>query len=133
MPIYYFSQNSFVMKHYGENEIPNFVLKNPFFFKENPIFFLENPISFENPIFLIENPNFFLSQIQFFSLENPNLFRKHTKFGGLSLYKYYFSKTYEIRCLVTFRVSLLHLYAARNIPSISDTMWCKAGFILRMP
>ena len=54
-----------------------------------------------NPNFFLKNPIFSLSKI-------PIFFRKHTQFGGLSLYIYYFSKTYEIRCLVTFRVSLFH-------------------------
>ena len=69
-----------IIKHSGKNEIPIFFRKSDFFFSKNRFFFLENPI--------------------------------------------FFSKTYEIRrvvlvyillfenirnrCLVTFRVSLLH-------------------------
>ena len=39
MSIYYFSNNSFVMKHSAENEIPNFFLENLTFFSENLFFF----------------------------------------------------------------------------------------------
>ena len=53
--------------------------------KRNPDFFLENPIFFSKI-------RFFSSKIRIFFLENPiflfskiNFFRKHTKFGGLSL------------------------------------------------
>ena len=82
----------FFMKHWG---------------KRNPKFFLSKILlCFENPIF-IENPNF-LSKILFFSLKNAIFFENIRKSGVLSLYIYYFSKTYEIRCLITFRVSLLH-------------------------
>ena len=102
-----------IMRHCRENEIPNF--------------FLENATFFEDPIFL--------SKIRFSPLENPNFFeniqnsgggggpllyttfRKHTKSGVWSLS--------EFPCFI--------VYAARNIPSISDTMWCKAGFIFRTP
>ena len=79
MSIYDFSKNYFVMKHSGENKTPNFFSsKIRIFFKsekilENPIFFVENPIFLEN----IRN-----------SLESG--FCHCT----------YFSKTYEIRCLV---------------------------------
>ena len=48
-----------IMRHCGENEIPNFFLENATFF-EDPIFSLKNPIVF------IENPNF-LSKIRIFS------------------------------------------------------------------
>ena len=74
------------MRHCGENEIPNFFSKMRLFFRRSD-FFLENPIC------LNRKSDFFL---------------KHTKFGGWSFAIHYFSKTYEIRCLVTFRVSLLH-------------------------
>ena len=37
MSIYYFFLNSFVIKHFGENEIPIFFGKSDFFL--NPIFF----------------------------------------------------------------------------------------------
>ena len=105
MSIYYFSKNCF-MKHCGENEIPNFFRKSNFLKSKIRIFFIKNPI-------------FFLKNI-------PNsggcpctytTFRKHTKSGIWSLS--------EFPCFI--------VYAARNMPSISDTMWCKAGFILRTP
>ena len=51
----------------------------------------------------------FYQKSDFFSRKS-DFFRKHTKFGGCSFAIYYFSKTYKIRCLVTFRVSLLHRY-----------------------
>ena len=38
--LYYFSKHSFVVKHFGKNEIPTFFSKIRFFFL-NPIFFLE--------------------------------------------------------------------------------------------
>ena len=50
MSIYYFSKNCFVMKHCGENGIPNFFLENltslenPNFFNRKSEFFIENPI-----------------------------------------------------------------------------------------
>ena len=55
MSIYYFSKNSFVMKHSWENEIPNFFSRKS---------------------------DFFLSQKSDFSLENPNFFSKTYKIRG---------------------------------------------------
>ena len=82
-----------IMRHCGENEIPNFFRKCDFFSKIR-FFYRKSDFSF------IENWIFFPQKSDFF--------RKHTEFGGWSFAIYYFSKTYEIRCLVTFRVSLLH-------------------------
>ena len=92
MSIYYFSKNSFVMKHSGENEIPNFVVENPTFFSRKSDFF---PKTYK---------------IRGFVLVHILLFE--SGFWSLS----------EFPCFI--------VYAARNIPSISDAIWCKPGFIL---
>ena len=112
MSIYYFSKKKILWNIPGKTKCRIFF--------ENPIFFLANPNSFlANPIFFLENPIFFLENIR-----NTGgcplpytTFRKHTKSGVWSLS--------EFPCFI--------VYAARNIPSISDTMWCKPGFILRTP
>ena len=52
------------------------------FFKK--LFCYETLWGKRNPDFFLENLTFFRKS-NFFSLENPDLFRKYTKFGGLSL------------------------------------------------
>ena len=93
--------------------------RNPEFFSRKSDFFIKNPN------FFIENPIFFPRKSDFF--------RKHTKFGGWSFAIYYFSKHTKSGVWSLSEFPCFIVYAARNIPSISDTMWCKAGFILRMP
>ena len=108
MSFYYFSQNCFVIYEtlWGK--------RNPdFFLSKIRLFFLENLIFFENPIFFIENPICFFSKILIFFENIRNLggcpctyttFLKHTKSGVWSLS--------EFPCFI--------VYAAHNIPSISD-------------
>ena len=128
MSIYYFSKNCFVMKHYGENEIPIFFPKiRFFFFLANPNFSLENPnFSLENPNFSLENPNF--------SLENPIFFESIQNLGGCPL-PYTTFRKHRNPVFGHFPSFPASSFMPRviNIPSISDTMWCKAGFILRTP
>ena len=80
---------------------------------EIPIIFLKIRIFFSR------KSDFFLENIRNSGFHpcTYTTFRKHTKSGVWSLS--------EFPCFI--------VYAARNIPSISDTMWCKAGFILRTP
>ena len=75
-----------------------------------------------------EIPNFFLksdffSKIRFFS-------RKHTKFGVLSLLYTTFRKHTKSGVWSLSEFPCFIVYAARNILSISDTMWCKARFVI---
>ena len=99
MSIYYFSKNSFVMKHSRFFSLKNLIFspQKSDFFSPKSDFVLEN----------IRNSGFCPCILY-------TTFRKHTKSGVWSLS--------EFPCFI--------VYAARNIPSISDTMWCIAGFIL---
>ena len=85
-----------------------------------------NPDFFSRKCDFFRRSDLFLSKIRFFFKTykirggGPLLyttFRKHTKSGVWSLS--------EFPCFI--------VYAVRNIPSIFDTMWCKAEFILRTP
>ena len=80
MSICYFSKKKFVVKHCGENEIPNFFLENPTFFLENQIFV------YRKSEFFIENP--------IFSRKSESFKKKHTK------------KTYKIRGVVLVHILL---------------------------
>ena len=123
MSIYYFSKNCFVMKHYGENEIPIFLSKIRFFSRKSDI----SIFVLANPHFSLENPIFFFSKIQFFSKNIQNsegcpllytTFRKHRNpvFGHFPSFP---ASSFMPRVI--------------NIPSISDTLWCTPGFILCTP
>ena len=68
--------------------------------KRNPEFFSRKCDFFRRSDFFPRKSDFFLSKIRIFS--------KTYEIRGGSFAIYYFSKTYEIGCLVTFRVSLLH-------------------------
>ena len=87
MSIYNFSKNCFVMKHCGENEIPNFFLKNPTFFpRKSDFFYRKSEFFYRKSKFLIENPIF-----------SPQKYES-------------FSKTYKIRGVV-----LVHILLFENI------------------
>ena len=118
-------QKKKIMRHCGKT-------KSRIFFSKMWLF--EDPISLSKIRFFLSKIRIFLSKIRFFPPQKSDFFpktyeirgggpllyttfRKHTKSGVWSLSKF--------PCFI--------LYAARNIPSISDTMWCKAGFILRTP
>ena len=100
------------MRHCGENEMPIFFRKSDFFLSKIRIF---------------------LSKIRFFSLENPNFFENIQNSGGGPLLYTTFRKHTKSGVWSLSQFPCFIVYAARNIPSISDTMWCKAGFILRTP
>ena len=102
MSIYYFSKNCFAMKHSRENEIPIFFLKNPIFF--------------------LLKIQIFFSKIQNFSLGNQIFFRKHTKFWGCPCLYTTFRKHTKSGVWSLSEVPSFIVYAARNIPSISDTI-----------
>ena len=104
MSVYYFSKNSFVMKH-SERKKRNsdfFLQKSDFFPSKIRFFFSKiRFFSFKNPMFLskirfFSSKSDFFSKIRFFSRksdlfsQNTHFFRKHTKFGFLSLYAYYY-------------------------------------------
>ena len=107
--------------------------------KRNPEFFSKMQL-FSKIRFFSRKSDFFLSRIRifyrkfdFFPLENPNFFENIRNSGGGPLLYTTFRKHTKSSVWSLSEFPCFIVYAAHNIPSISDTMWCKAGFILRTP
>ena len=113
-----------IMRHCGENEIPNFFLENATFF--------EDPIFFSKILFFLSKIRILSRKSDFFSRKSE-FFENIRNSGGVVLCYILLFENIRNPVFGHFPSFPASSFMPRVLPSISDTMWCKAVFILRTP